>query len=64
MARCKEKKYVRLDQLFERLNAKVRGVGYNQLIEQFGIEKPRIVSWPKNRMASNVTLAAPESEFP
>lgn len=28
-------------------------VGFNQLIEQFGIEKPRIVNRPKTRMASN-----------
>ena len=29
-------------------------VGFNQLIEQFGIEKPRIVNRSKTRMASNV----------
>ena len=28
--------------------------GFNQMIEQFGIEKPRIVNRPKTRMARNV----------
>ncbi len=91
---CKENKHLRLNKLFERLNAKLRGyynyygingnyaslnlfffqvvkllrkqldqrsqrksynwVGFNQLIEQFGIEKPRIVNRHKTRMASNV----------
>jgi group II intron reverse transcriptase/maturase len=91
---CKENKHLRLNKLFERLNAKLRGyynyygingnyaslnlyffqvvkllrkqldqrrqrksynwVGFNQLIEQFGIEKPRIVNRPKTRLASHV----------
>jgi group II intron reverse transcriptase/maturase len=91
---CKENKHLRLNKLFERLNAKLRGyynyygingnypslnmfffqvvrllrkqldqrsqrksynwVGFNQLIEQFGLEKPRIANRPKTRMASNV----------
>jgi hypothetical protein len=28
--------------------------GFNQMLEQFGIEKPRIVNRPKTRMARNV----------
>lgn len=91
---CKENRHLRLKQLFERLNAKLRGyynyygvngnyaslnvfyfqavrllrkqldqrsqrksynwLGFNQMIEQFGIEKPRIVNRPKTRMARNV----------
>ncbi|OGO71275.1 MAG: hypothetical protein A2Z49_01155 [Chloroflexi bacterium RBG_19FT_COMBO_56_12] len=36
--------------------------GFNQLIEQFGLEKPRIVGRPKARMASPASSAAAGSE--
>ena len=37
--------------------------GCNQLIEQFGIEKPRIVNRQKTRMARNVASTDAEYEF-